>query len=139
MTYEVRLDIGEEKDGKIETKSVYTFNKGGQNQETMEVIVLKKDLGNDFYDLVDANDVKIGSGYCVTNEVVPADQGGQQGEQEQQQAEKVCHSEFDLNGARIEETAALMGKELFRIGSKKEGQAIMNWKEKLTLLQQQTP
>lgn len=139
--YEVRLDIGEEKDGKVEAKSVYTFNKGGQNQETMEVIVLKKDLGNDFFDLVDANDVKIGSGYCLTSAPTPADdQGGQQQQEQQQKAEeKVCHMEFTLNGAKIEETSALMGKDLYRVGSKTEGDAIMNWREKLTLVQQQAP
>lgn len=106
---------------KINTK--YTFNENGQDKN-VEYTMFKKMLKHGFYDLVDAQDVKVGDGYCFTQKV-------------QNRKSRVCHSEFKVTDLNMEETAMIQGNRIERMGSTVQAEMRMAYKENLRLVEAQ--
>ena len=120
--YTVQSTFEEAGQGSMKETTVYTNDQG-----SMQIVLIRKDLGDDFYEVQDSSQNVIGSGYCV---------GHAQPEHHQQQGDhKVCHCEYTLDGTDVEETAMFQGGKIYRMGSLKYQNQKWVFNDKLTLEQ----
>jgi hypothetical protein len=116
-----KLEVSEEAmDTKTKLYTKYTFNEEGQ-EKIVEYTMFKKQLEHGFFDLVDANDVNVGNGYCYAQKT-------------QNKKSRVCHSEFKVQELAFEETAMIRGGRIDRMGSTVQAEMRLAYKEKLKLV-----